>query len=117
MAFTDPQTITIDGAASTLNKVELQPTSTGYSTSDEALKLRISHQSTKGRTRSMARLDKRVIAADPLTASNEYKSLGVYLVVDRPEYGFTADAIDDVVQGFKTWLSTANVTKLVSNEH
>jgi hypothetical protein len=58
----------------------------------------------------------RVIAADPLTAVNEYKSCAVYLVVDEPEYGFVADDIDDIVQGFVAWLSTANVTKVVGNE-
>lgn len=65
----------------------------------------------------MIRLDKRVVAADPLTAVNAYQTVGVYLVVDQPEYGFSIDNIDDIVQGFKTWLSTANVSKVLGGEH
>lgn len=65
----------------------------------------------------MARIDKRVIAADPLTSVNEYKTVGIYVVIDEPEYGFTDDNIDDALQGFKTWLSTANVTKILGSEH
>jgi hypothetical protein len=58
----------------------------------------------------------RVVAADPLTAVNEYKSAGVYLVIDEPEFGFADDDLDDIVQGFTTWLTTANVLKVVANE-
>lgn len=65
----------------------------------------------------MIRVDQRVVAADPLTSVNEYKSLGVYLVIDEPEYGFTDAEIDYVVQGLTTWLSTANVTKVCSGQH
>jgi hypothetical protein len=43
--------------------------------------------------------------------------LGVYIVIDEPEYGFDDEEIDDVVQGFIAWLSTANVTKMLSHQH
>jgi predicted Zn-dependent peptidase len=65
----------------------------------------------------MVRVDQRVVAADPLTSVNEYKSLGVYLVIDEPEYGFADDDIDDVVQALCGWLTTANVLKLAGSEH
>jgi hypothetical protein len=65
----------------------------------------------------MIRVDQRVVAADPLTSVNEYKSLGVYLVIDEPEYGFDDDAIYDVVLGLTTWLSEANVLKACSSQH
>jgi len=117
MAFTDPQTITIDGVANTCARISTDVSKSVYSTADEGLKLTISHQESKGRTRRMARIDKRVIAADPLTSVNEYKTVGIYVVIDEPEYGFTDDNIDDALQGFKTWLSTANVTKILGSEH
>lgn len=115
--FTDPQTVTIDAVAHDMPRISTEGMSSLYSEANETLKMRISHQESKGRTRRMVRLDYRVVAADPLTAVNVYKTVGVYLVVDQPEFGFTADAIDDIVQGFKTWLSTSNVTKVVGNEH
>lgn len=115
--FTDPQSVTIDAVPYSMPKVSSKETSSVYSTSDETLKMTISHQEAKDRTRRMVRLDKRIVAADPLTAENEYKSVGVYIVLDVPEFGFSIDAVDDIVQGFKTWLSTANVTKVLGAEH
>lgn len=114
--FTDPQSVTIDAVPISMPRISSDGTKALYSAADESLKMTISHQESKGRTRRMVRLDKRVVAADPLTSVNEYKSCGVYLVIDEPEFGFTDDAIDDVVQGFKTWLSTANVTKVLGSE-
>lgn len=114
--FTDPQSVTIDGAAHSMPRISSEGMKALYSEADETLKMTISHQESKGRTRHMVRLDMRVVAADPLTSVNEYKSCGVYLVIDEPEFGFADDALDDIVQGFKTWLSTANVLKVVANE-
>lgn len=117
MALADPQTVTINSVPKTCNRISSTGTKTVYQTSDEEVKLTISHQSGKGRTRRMARCDQLVIAADPLTAENEYKSLGVYLVVDQPDFGFTDAEIDYVVQALNTWLSTATVTKLLGSQH
>lgn len=117
MAFTDPQTVTIDSVDKTLNKVQSDGLKTIYATGDESYKFTISHQESKTRTRRMVRLDHRVVAADPLTALNEYKSLGVYVVIDEPEYGFDDATIDKIVQGLLAWLTTANVTKVCENQH
>jgi hypothetical protein len=114
--FTDPQSVTIDGVAHSMPRISADGTKALYSEADETLKMTISHQESKGRTRHMCRLDMRVVAADPLTSVNEYKSCAVYLVIDEPEFGFADDVLDDIVQGFKTWLSTANVLKVAGNE-
>jgi predicted Zn-dependent peptidase len=114
--FADPQSVTIDAVPYSMPRISSDGSASLYSTSDEALKMRISHQESKGRTRRMVRLDKRVVAADPLTAVNVYQTVGVYIVVDQPEFGFSIDNIDDIIQGFKTWLSTANVTKVLGSE-
>lgn len=117
MAFADPQTITVNTIAKTLNRVKTEGTRSEYATDDEAFKMVISHQESRNRTRRMIRVDQRVVAADPLTALNEYKTLGVYIVIDEPEYGFADVDIDYVVQALKTWASTANVLKALSNQH
>lgn len=117
MAFSDPQTVTIDAVPYTLNRVKSDGYKSEYLAADESLKLTISHQETKDRTRRMMRIDQRVVAADPLTSENEYKSAGIYLVIDEPEYGFTDDELDDAVQGFFAWASSANVLKVLSNQH
>lgn len=115
--LSDPQSVTIDATPHSMPRVSTEPSKSLYSEADETLKMTISHQESRGRTRHMARLDMRVVAADPLTAVNEYQTCGVYLVIDEPEYGFSDDAIDDIVQGFKTWLATATVLKILGGEH
>lgn len=117
MALTDPQTVTINAVPFTCNRIRSDGTKSVYSTADEALKLTISHQESKNRTRRMARLDQRVVAADPLTSENEYKDLGVYVVIDEPEYGFADTDIDYVVQALGAWLSSATVAKILGSQH
>lgn len=117
MAFTDPQTITINTVAKTCNRIKSDGYRSEYATADEEVKFTISHQESKDRTRRMVRVDQRVVASDPLTAESEYKTLGVYVVIDEPEYGFDDTDIDYVVQALASWLSTANVAKICGNEH
>lgn len=117
MALADPQTVTIDSTPITCNRISTVDTKSVYASADEALKLTVSHQESKGRTRRMARLDQRVVATDPLTSVNEYKTLGVYVVIDEPEYGFADDDIDNVVQGLAAWLASATVLKILGSQH
>lgn len=117
MALADPQTITIDATPYTCNRVKSEGTRTVYSTADEAVKFTVSHQESKNRTRRMVRIDQRVVAADPLTSENEYKSLGIYLVIDEPEYGFTDAEAEDVVDALNAWLTSANILAVLGAEH
>lgn len=118
MALADPQTVTVNAVAQTLNRIKSDGLRSEYSTADEVYKFVVSHQEAgKGRTRRMVRIDKRVVAADPLSSVNEYKTLGSYLVIDEPEYGFTDDDIYDVVAGLLAWLSEANVLKILASQH
>jgi hypothetical protein len=112
-----PQTITIDAVANTLNRIEDDKTSSLYKTDDGELELKVSHQSSKTRTRRMARVDQTVIAADPLTAVNAYQKLGVYIVIDEPLFGFEDAQILLLVNGLKDWMSTANITALLASRH
>jgi len=113
----DPQTVTVNAVAQTLNRVKSDGFKSEYATADEIYRFVVSHQESGNRTRRMVRIDQRVVAADPLSSENEYKTLGVYLVVDEPEYGFADDAIYDVVAGLLGWLTEANVLKVLSTQH
>lgn len=117
MALTDPQSITVDAVPVTLNRIKSDGYRSEYLSDDESFKMTVSHQETKGRTRRMIRIDNRVVAADPLSSVNEYKSLGVYVVIDEPEYGFADADIDNIVQALTGWLTTQNVVKLCTNQH
>lgn len=117
MALADPQTITVDSVAQTLNRIKSDGLRSEYATSDEVYKFVVSHQESGKRTRRMVRVDKRVVAADPLSSVNEYKTLGLYLVIDEPEYGFADDAIYDVLAGLIGWLTEANCLKVLASQH
>lgn len=116
MAFADPQSITVNAVAKSLVRIKSDGFKSIYRTADEEFTFTISHQESKSRTRRMARFDQRKVAADPLTAVNEYKTASFYVVIDEPEYGFSDAEIDYLVQGLKTWLSSGNVAKICANE-
>lgn len=117
MALADPQTITVNTVAQTLNRVSSEKSKSVYKTADEQYTFTVSHQESGKRTRRMVRVDQRVVAADPLTSVNEYKSLGCYLVIDEPEYGFTDTQIDYVVQALAAWCDATNVGDVLSHQH
>lgn len=114
--FADPQSVTINSVAQSMPRVSVGVNEATYRTADETHQMRISHQATKGRKRRMVRLDKTVIAADPLTAENSSQKLGVYLVVDEPTFGFTDADIDYVIDGFIAWFTTGNIAKVLGGE-
>lgn len=116
MAFTDPQSITVNAVAQSMPRIETSGLTSKYSKDDESFKLQISHTKTGDRIRSMVRVDQRAVVADPLTSVNDYENLGVYLVIDRPEVGFTSTQVDYVVQALKGWLTNANVVKVFGRE-
>jgi hypothetical protein len=64
----------------------------------------------------MVRVDFRSIVADPLTSENDYENLGVYLVIDRPEVGFTSTQVVNLITGLKTWLDSTAIGKVYGQE-
>lgn len=120
MAFSDPQTVTINSVAQTLPRVGSPINGAGVFQKDDAnVKLTFSHQYGK-RTRRTARLDFRKIAADPLvSAQNIMYSMSAYLVVDTPITGFTvaeAKQIVDALTAYLTASSGAKTTQLLGGE-
>lgn len=117
--YADPQTITINGVAKTLNRVAVGDMNATYRTADETVQLRISHKVAKNRVRRMARVDFTDIATDPLTSEQSYQTVGVYQVIDEPKVGFEDATIQHVVTGLNTWMTAntnANTTKLLGSE-
>lgn len=117
MALADPQTVTINAVPITLNRIATEGKKTVYSNADGTVKFTVSHQETKDRIRRMVRIDKMVVAADPLTAEQQYKTAGLYLVIDEPNFGFTDDDLEKVGLGLTAWLSSANILKVLSSQH
>lgn len=117
MAFADPQSVTVNAVGQSMARTLTSGSSSTYSKADGTFKLTISHtRSGKDRIRSMARIDQRAIVPDPLTAVNDYETLSYYVVIDRPEAGFTMVQVEQLVAGFNAYLTNATVDKLYGQE-
>ncbi len=118
MAFTDPQTITVNAVANTLPRVAVAGNASSYQTNDGARQLVISHSLGK-RTRRTARINDTKISADPLSpAFNVKSSMSAYVVVDVPPVGgYTVAEQAFIVKALSDWLAVAaNQTKLLGGE-
>jgi predicted Zn-dependent peptidase len=115
--FTDPQVVTVNSVAQSMPRVESNGLKSIYRKADSTFQLTLSHiKSGANRIRSMARIDQRAIVSDPLTSANDYETLSFYVVIDRPDYGFTQTQVDQLIAGLKTWLDTTASGKLFGQE-
>ena len=108
MAFSDPQTLKVDGTNNvSLPRVDTGNFSSEYLSADGLLRLKIS--STQGRRkRHVARVDlSKVIASVVNPSQMEEVSTSVYLVIDRPLSGYTNAELKKVVEGILTFLSAS----------
>jgi hypothetical protein len=118
MALADPQTVTVNTVAKTLNLVQNDGLLSVYKTDDDTFFFKVSHQDSNQRTRRMVRLDMNKIAADPLTAENQKASAGVYVVIDEPSNGvFTDTELGYLAAALVAWLTSTNVGKVLSGQH
>lgn len=120
MAFSDPQSVTVDGTAHSLPRVSSGENSGSFQSNDGTVKLSVSHQYGK-RTRRTIRLEHSKIAPDPLISSTNIRhSMTCYMVIDTPQTGYTvteAKAVADALAAFLTASSGAATTKLLGGEN
>jgi hypothetical protein len=120
MAFSDPQTVTINAVPITLPRTSTRDNAGIFTKDDGNVKLSVSSLYGK-RTRRTARVDHRKTAADPLfPAQNSPFSMSFYVVADVPVYGYSVVEQKQVIDGFIAWLSAssgANITKMLGGEN
>lgn len=116
--FTEPQTITIDTVAQTLNRLGSGENTGRFGTSDRSHSLLVSHQNGR-RLRHQIRLQKDTLVPNPLiSGQNVNQSMSVFLVVDVP-VGYDVAAAKKVADGFLAYLQASSgvaVTKLLGGE-
>lgn len=113
MAFTDPQSITIDAVATSLPRINVGNYGSEYRSSDGLI--RLSANSAYGkRTRQVIRVDHRKIEPNLVVpAQNDEVSMSAYLVLDRPRVGYTNAQALSVYTGFNA-LITASAHELIT---
>lgn len=119
MAFSDPQTVTVNAVAQVLPRTGFDASSGTFTKDDGTRQLLISHAYGK-RTRRAVKFTSNVIASDPLVTGNNLRlSSSVTVVIDQPTTGLTPTQLKDDAAGLLTWLtasSNANLIKLIGGE-
>lgn len=119
MSLTEPQALTIAGAAQSLPRVGSGVNSGSFKTNDGLVALDVSSAYGK-RTRRTVRLSHAKVAADPFVPTqNARYSMSTYIVMDTPNTGYTVAQQKEVIDAFVAWLaasSGANVTKVLGGE-
>lgn len=121
MAFTDPQSITIDGSAVSMARV-LTGTSTGrFVSADQGVRLQADPRQTSRRRRNVARVDKDFSVPVPGSSGlTTIEGVGVSLLIDRPRAGVSDADVQKLASGFLTWLTAntnANLLKIINGEN
>lgn len=119
LAFSDPQTITVNAVAKVLNRVSTGTNTSRYQLDTGDYALTVAH--TYGnRMRRSVRMDVRKLSADPLISSqNVERSMSVYTVFDLPIQGWTVAQAKLETDGYFAYLqasSGAIVTKILGGE-
>jgi len=115
--FSEPQTVTVSGAAVNLPRVAFGDRNGLFELVPAGIRLRITHLLGK-RTRRTVRFDFTKTAADPLLdgVSREY-SMSVITTADHPPVGFSPAEIEANIKVSNTWLAAAgNLSKVANGE-
>lgn len=120
MAFSDPQSVTISGAAVSLPRTGSGLSTGTFSSGDGAYGIDVRHSYGKTRIRRTAGISNKKFAADPLRPTdNKPVNASVRLVVDAPLQGYTPADLQALIVGFLASLtagSNANLAKLLGGE-
>lgn len=118
--FADPTSITINAVAESFAAISRSDQKSLYRTADGEFTLTISRSKngngSNPRRRYLVRIDQQKIAADPVSSDNAEVTMSCYVVMDVPEWGYTAAQADDVLQGLQSFLTTANSAKVLGDE-
>lgn len=119
MAFSDPQSLTINAVAQSLPRVGTGNNESFYQKDDGTVRLSIRHSYGR-RDSDLVRVDFKKVAADPfLSGVNKEYSMSCSFRVDVPPTGFTITEQKYVVDALVAYLaasSGANVTKILGGE-
>lgn len=120
MAFSDPQSITIDGVAHSLARVSNGVNAGAFQTNDGMFRESVAHTYGK-RTRRTIRLDFKAISPDPFNTSvNIPVGASFYLVADVPVNGVEVTDQKKMIDGFLAYLSASSgaaITRLLGGEN
>lgn len=121
--FADPISISVGqtntlsgGTAKSMARIRSDGYASEYQTSDGLYSSKITH-SRGSRVRSEIRLDFFTTYTDPSTGLTKTVSATAYVVLNRPQAGFTNTQLSDIITGVCGYASqSANITKFLALE-
>ncbi len=114
--LTDPQSVTINGVATSVPRVQTNSTQNTYTDATGNTSLVTKQNTSSTRFRREIRLSQKKVAADPISALNKEIGTSVYLVVDEPRWGFTDAEIGYLIDALKAWATSTNYNKILAGE-
>lgn len=116
--YADPQSVTINGVATSLPRTGSSLTEGTYQSGDATVSLSVVHRKTnRGRVQHRVGLRKDVVVPSIYNpAQNAPQSYSVALVIDAPTVGIASVDIAYVARALVAWATNANVDKLVAAE-
>jgi hypothetical protein len=115
--FTDPLVLPLAGTNINLARISIAPSGTIYQNADRSITVTISQQTTgKNRVRWTFRLDIKAVVSNPLDSTNDYDTNTVYIVNDRPQFGFSEADIEHHVTAVTAMMTSAYIAKLHGGE-
>ena len=116
MALADPQSVTINGAATSLPRAGLTLDEGKFVDATGQVVLTAKHQTAR-RVRHTVKLQKSAIVADPLVPStNQNVSYSAHMVVDIPKNGVSNTEALYIANALVAWATSANLTKILGGE-
>lgn len=122
--FTDPISLIISTITYNLARVRMRERASDYQNAALTVFQTISHQDApppKGETgtyvKSLVGTRQRKLVTDVMNAEkSEYKTLGIQVIIQRPEYGFDAAELKAVWTGIKAQMNDAFIDKVFGQE-
>lgn len=116
MAYSDPQSVTVNSAAVSLPRTGLSLTKGEFSSADRKYRLVVSHE-VGSRYRHLAQLRFDDLVANPLVPDQKIAvGAHAHIVVDMPKNGLSASDVVDLAKALVAWATPTNLEKLVSGE-
>jgi len=120
MAFPDPVVITVNSVAKSLPLIERAGRKAIYENNDKTFQIAISHRPGKARgrerTNSSFRVDQRAIVTSPIDSSNDSDELSMWVVIDKPVYGFSLTQVQQLAAALFARLDATAIAQLFGGE-
>ena len=120
MAFSDPQSVTINSVARTLPRF-LSGTNVGtFNSADGNTQLTIDPNGTKTRRSNKVSFRETVTVTDPVTGLTRLETHSITIISNRPLSGVSDTVAEQLAAGAFTWLTAttnANLKKILAGEN